>query len=72
MVRKKAVMALHRFHQLQPSVALEMSDQLRRVLCDKDPAVMGASLHILHEAAEASPASQKDLVPSFVSILKQA
>ena len=32
---------------------------------------MGASLYILHEAAEADPKSQKDLVPSFVSILKQ-
>lgn len=32
---------------------------------------MGASLYILHEAAEADVNSQKDLVPSFVSILNQ-
>mmetsp|Transcript_23595 Transcript_23595/g.38929 ORF Transcript_23595/g.38929 Transcript_23595/m.38929 type:complete len:1140 (-) Transcript_23595:210-3629(-) len=70
-VRKKAVMVLHRLYQLQPSCAVELSEKLRRVLCDKDPAVMGASLHILHDASENDPMMQKDLVPSFVSILKQ-
>ncbi|EOD28102.1 Adaptor protein complex 4, subunit epsilon, partial [Emiliania huxleyi CCMP1516] len=70
-VRKKAVMALHRFCQLQPSSAADLSEKLRRVLCDKDPAVMGASLYILHEGAEADPKAHKDLVPSYVSILKQ-
>ena len=38
-IRKKAVMALHRFYQLQPSCITELSEKLRRVLCDKDPAV---------------------------------
>lgn len=71
-VRKKAVMVLHRFYHVQPSSVAGLSDKLRRVLCDKDPAVMGASLCILHDMAEADPASHKDLVPSFVSILKQA
>ena len=47
------------------------SDKLRRALCDKDPAVMGASLYILHDMAEADSSLHKDLVPSFVSILKQ-
>jgi len=70
-VRKKAVMVLHRFYQLQPGCVGDLSDKLRLVLCDKDPSVMGASLHILHDAAEADPPSQKDLIPSFVSILKQ-
>lgn len=70
-VRKKAVMALHRFCQLQPSSMTELAEKLRRVLCDKDPAVMGASLYILHEGAEADPRAHKDLVPSYVSILKQ-
>ena len=32
---------------------------------------MGASLHLLHDMIEAKPTSMKDLVPSFVSILKQ-
>lgn len=70
-VRKKAVMVLHRFYQVQPSSLAGLSEKLRRVLCDTDPAVMGASLCILHDMAEADPASHKDLVPSFVSILKQ-
>ena len=32
---------------------------------------MGASLHILHDIALASPSQNKDLIPSFISILKQ-
>ena len=43
-VRKKAVMCLHRFYQVQPACVADLGDTLRRVLCDKDPAVMGASL----------------------------
>ena len=70
-VRKKAVMVLHRFYALQPECMAGSSDRLRRVLCDKDPAVMGTSLYILHEMAEAEPSTHKDLAPSFVSILKQ-
>ena len=70
-VRKKACCALHRFYQVDASCTADIADKLRRVLCDKDPAVMGASLHLLHEMIAAQPTSMKDLVPSFVSILKQ-
>jgi len=70
-VRKKTIVAVHRFFKLVPENVIEHKDQIRRVLCDPDPSVMGASLHILYEMAKASPASCKDLVPSFVSILKQ-
>ncbi|KDO29264.1 hypothetical protein SPRG_19925 [Saprolegnia parasitica CBS 223.65] len=63
LVRKKAVMALHRFHQLNPDSVADMGDTLRRTLCDRDPSVMGAALCLLHDVA--------DLVPSYVSILKQ-
>ena len=72
-VRKKAVMCLHRFYQVQPACVADLGDTLRRVLCDKDPAVMGASLFILHEMIESDESGKalKDLVPSFVSILKQ-
>lgn len=36
-----------------------------------DPSVMGASLSLLHDMIQDDPAAFKDLVPSFVSILKQ-
>ncbi|RLN38407.1 hypothetical protein BBJ28_00014542, partial [Nothophytophthora sp. Chile5] len=49
----------------------DAGDALRRTLCDRDPSVMGATLCILHDLAEATPTDYKDLVPSFVSILKQ-
>lgn len=70
-IRKKAVMLLHRFLQLQADSVSHMGDKFRRALCDKDPAVMGATLHIFHDLAKADPAPYKDLVSSFVSILKQ-
>ncbi|CAH0489333.1 unnamed protein product [Peronospora farinosa] len=71
LVRKKAVMAIHRFHQLNPDSVTEVGGALRRTLCDRDPSVMGTTLCILHDLAEATPTNYKDLVPSFVSILKQ-
>uniref|UniRef100_A0AAV1VMF9 Clathrin/coatomer adaptor adaptin-like N-terminal domain-containing protein n=1 Tax=Peronospora matthiolae TaxID=2874970 RepID=A0AAV1VMF9_9STRA len=71
LVRKKAVMAIHRFHQLNPESVMDVGVALRRTLCDRDPSVMGTTLCILHDLAEATPTDHKDLVPSFVSILKQ-
>ena len=41
------------------------------MLCDKDPSVMSAALCALHELILADPIPHKNLVPSFVSILKQ-
>jgi len=70
-VRKKAIVTVHRMYKLVPETVLDQKDVIRRVLCDPDPSVMGASLHILYEMAKANPPSCKDLVPSFVSILKQ-
>lgn len=40
-------------------------------LCDNDPGVMGATLCPLFDLITADPSSYKDLVMSFVSILKQ-
>mmetsp|Transcript_62189 Transcript_62189/g.131388 ORF Transcript_62189/g.131388 Transcript_62189/m.131388 type:complete len:988 (+) Transcript_62189:93-3056(+) len=70
-VRKKAIVAVNRFFKLEPNIVLDQKDQIRKVLCDPDPSVMGASLHILFEITRANPHSCKDLIPSFVSILKQ-
>merc|ERR1740117_1704475 len=70
-IRKKAVMALHRFHSIDGDVLWPIVDKIRKVLCDKDPCVMGASLGLFQDLALDKPAMFKDLVPSFVSILKQ-
>lgn len=70
-VRKKAVVAVHHFHKLVPETVTDQKDLVRKALCDPDPSVMGASLHVLFEVAKATPSNNKDLVPSFVSILKQ-
>jgi AP-4 complex subunit epsilon-1 len=72
-IRKKAIIALHRFHQLAPEVttAEELHELLRKVLCDKDPSVMGSSLNVIQTMSNIDPKPFKDLVPSLVSILKQ-
>ena len=70
-VRKKAVMALHRFHRRAPSSVEHLHGKFRQMLCDKDPSVMSASLCALYDLIVDDPKPQKNLVPSFVSILKQ-
>ena len=59
LVRKKAVMAIHRFHQLNPESVGDLDDKLRRTLCDKDPSVMGAALCILHDVAEVTTCAER-------------
>ncbi|KAK9849777.1 hypothetical protein WJX84_007045, partial [Apatococcus fuscideae] len=54
LVRKKAVMALHRFQQLDPDhegplSGMDFDRHFRQALCDKDPSVMSAALCALHE-----------------------
>lgn len=46
-VRKKAVMALQRFHSLHPPSIAHLDGAIRRALCDKDPSVMAATLCLL-------------------------
>eukprot|EP00051_Salpingoeca_urceolata_P028400 m.486657 g.486657 ORF g.486657 m.486657 type:complete len:1260 (-) comp24542_c0_seq1:51-3830(-) len=70
-VRKKAVLALHRFQSRSPSSVAHLQDHVRRALCDKDPGVMAASLNLFHDMSLTDPTRFKDLTPSFVSILKQ-
>ncbi|GAQ89669.1 Adaptin family protein [Klebsormidium nitens] len=71
LVRRKAVMALHRFYQRSPSTVSHLMPRFRQVLCDKDPSVMSAALCGLYELIVADAAPYKNLVASFVSILKQ-
>ena len=70
-VRKKAVLALHRFHTKSPSSVGHLTELIRRALCDSDPGVMAASLNILYDMARCDCMKLKDLTPSFVAILKQ-
>ena len=70
-IRKKAVMALHHCFKLSSSSVASYQDKLRKALCDKDPSVMGASLCLFHDLILENPMPFKDLVPSFVVILKQ-
>jgi AP-4 complex subunit epsilon-1 len=50
-VRKKAVVALHRCYQISPELVEPHIQRVHRVLCDKDPSVMGASLPFFLELA---------------------
>ncbi|GFR52797.1 hypothetical protein Agub_g15417, partial [Astrephomene gubernaculifera] len=75
-VRKKAVLALHWFGQLDPRregplAGVELDKHFRTMLCDKDPSVMSAALCALHECIRSDPRPYKNLIPSFTSILKQ-
>ena len=64
-------MTLHRFYMLNPTSTTDVADKAKRMLCDKDPSVMSASLHLLYDLMDSDANQFKDLVSSFVSILKQ-
>lgn len=70
-VRKKAVMCLYKFYQINPSFISDVDDIMRRVLCDFDPSVMGATLNYFLEVVKKSPEKYKDLVSPLIVILKQ-
>ncbi|XP_068655490.1 AP-4 complex subunit epsilon [Aristolochia californica] len=70
-VRRKAIMALHRFYQKAPGSVTHLVSNFRKRLCDNDPGVMGATLCPLFDLITTDVNSYKDLVVSFVSILKQ-
>ncbi|XP_050376332.1 AP-4 complex subunit epsilon [Argentina anserina] len=70
-VRKKAIMALHRFYHKSPASVSHLLSNFRKRLCDNDPGVMGATLCPLFDLITIDVDTYKDLVVSFVSILKQ-
>mmetsp|Transcript_23757 Transcript_23757/g.62092 ORF Transcript_23757/g.62092 Transcript_23757/m.62092 type:complete len:1254 (+) Transcript_23757:47-3808(+) len=70
-VRKKAILAMHRFYTRSAASIGHLNDTIRGALCDADPGVMAASLNIFYDMARKDATPFKDLVPSFVSILKQ-
>ena len=70
-VRKRALLALHRFYQLDKDSISHLTDDVCKLLCDSDPAVMTASVVLLDDMCKDDPNIGKNLVPSLVSILKQ-
>jgi AP-4 complex subunit epsilon-1 len=70
-VRKKAVMVIHRFWQLDNNAIENIDNLMKSALCDKVPAVMGASLNYFIDVVKLNPQNYKDLTSSFVVILKQ-
>ena len=58
-IRKKAVMLLHRFNGLSPESVSHLGAAFRRALCDRDPSVMGASLHLFHDLAKGELAGRR-------------
>lgn len=72
-VRKKAVYAIQRFYVLEPSYIGDevMYAKMKKALCDRDPSVMVATLPYFKREVNKNPSKFKDLISSFVVILKQ-
>ncbi|KAF7656336.1 hypothetical protein LDENG_00042760 [Lucifuga dentata] len=70
-IRRKAVLALYKFYLIAPNQVQHIHNKFRKALCDKDPGVMTASLHIYTQMITENPEGYKDLTASFVTILKQ-
>ncbi|XP_076588310.1 AP-4 complex subunit epsilon-1 isoform X2 [Chaetodon auriga] len=70
-IRRKAVLALYKFYLIAPNQVQHIHNKFRKALCDKDPGVMTASLHIYFQMIQENPDGYKDLTASFVTILKQ-
>ncbi|XP_019622254.1 PREDICTED: AP-4 complex subunit epsilon-1-like [Branchiostoma belcheri] len=70
-VRKKAIMALHRFYLKAPNLVQHIHEKFRKVLCDRDPGVMGASLNIFYDLIKEDVEKHRDLTNTFACIMKQ-
>ncbi|RNF25727.1 putative epsilon-adaptin, putative,AP-1/4 adapter complex gamma/epsilon subunit [Trypanosoma conorhini] len=70
LVRKKAVTVMQAFYRKSEGLIGDIK-LFRQALCDRDPSVMGAALPLFADVISADPASQRDLIPTFLSILKQ-
>ena len=71
-VKKKALLVVHRFLQLDPGLAPEVDRLLVDRVGYKEPSVMMAALPGLKELIDNDPKSYKKLLPFFLNILKQA
>lgn len=73
LIRKKAVIVLSRFLKISPNLMTDYFPLFKKTLCDKDPAVMGATLNCFYEVIKFSEHVPlvKDLISNFSIILKQ-
>lgn len=69
MIRKKAVIVMAKFHSILPIDQFDI--KMKKALCDREPSVMAAALNYFQDAVKLNPSTYKDLVPSFLIILKQ-
>jgi AP-4 complex subunit epsilon-1 len=70
-VRKKSVMCLFKFYQVNANFIPDVDDRMRKLLCDFDPSVMAATLNYFAEVVKKNPEKYKDLVSPLIVILKQ-
>eukprot|EP00064_Thunnus_orientalis_P010740 superscaffoldBa00001485_g10767 len=54
-IRRKAVLALYKFYLIAPNQVQHIHNKFRKALCDKDPGVMTASLHIYLQMITENP-----------------
>jgi AP-4 complex subunit epsilon-1 len=64
-------MVLFKMWKTYPSAIDQIDGKMKKALCDKDPQVMAATLNYFADVVKKSPSDYKDLVNSFVVILRQ-
>lgn len=52
LIRKKALMVMHRFYLLSPTSVTHLYKDFRRCLSDSDPGVMDTCLVLLHDLVQ--------------------
>ena len=74
-VRKKAIMCIQRFFQIDPSCVDSMNAAIRKALCDSNISVLSATLCLLLEMCSTGGSKMivewRSIVPDLTSILKQ-
>lgn len=60
-----------KMYKTYPAAIEQMDMKMKKALCDKDPSVMSATLNYFADEVKQRPSDFKDLVNSFVVILKQ-
>ena len=70
-IRKKVAMVLFKFYQVDKNSVPEIEIKMKKLLCDFDPSVMAATLPYYKEISKENPEQIKNLINSFVIILKQ-